>query len=92
MNSTTGLAAVDLSTSGSLSKPISRSSSHFEEYKLDEEEGLSGETSQVSIERNGEEDVPVASVPDVQVVKVKRKKKQGQRKKKKEEKKESPTE
>ncbi|ADV22388.1 AP-3 complex subunit delta-1 [Cryptococcus gattii E566] len=92
MNSTTGLAAVDLSTSGSLSKPISRSSSHFEEYKLDEEEGLSGETSQVSIERNGGEDVPVASVPEVQVVKVKRKKKPGEKKKKKEEKKESPAE
>ncbi|KIR56492.1 AP-3 complex subunit delta-1 [Cryptococcus gattii Ru294] len=92
MNSTTGLAAVDLSTSGSLSKPISRSSSHFEEYKLDEEEGLSGETSQVSVERNGGEDVPVASVPEVQVVKVKRKKKPGEKKKKKEEKKESPAE
>ncbi|KIR60192.1 AP-3 complex subunit delta-1 [Cryptococcus bacillisporus CA1873] len=92
MNSTTGLAAVDLSTSDSLSKPISRSSSHFEEYKLDEEEGLSGATSQVSIERNGGEDVPVVSVPEVQVVKVKRKKKPGEKKKKKEEKKESPAE
>nr|KIR46969.1 AP-3 complex subunit delta-1 [Cryptococcus bacillisporus CA1280] len=92
MNSTTGLAAVDLSTSDSLSKPISRSSSHFENYKLDEEEGLSGATSQVSIERNGGKDVPVVSVPEVQVVKVKRKKKPGEKKKKKEEKKESPAE
>lgn len=92
MNSTTGLAAVDLSASGSMSKPVSRSSSRFEEYKLHEEEGLSGATSQVDFQRNGGEDVPVASVPEVQVVKVKRKKKAGEKKKKKEGKRESPAE
>ncbi|OWT39265.1 AP-3 complex subunit delta-1 [Cryptococcus neoformans Bt1] len=92
MNSTTGLAAMDLSASGSMNKPVSRSSSRFEEYKLDEEEGLSNAMSQVGFERNGEEDVPVASVPEVQVVKVKRKKKTGEKKKMKEGKRESPAE
>lgn len=92
MNSTTGLAAMDLSASGSMNKPVSRSSSRFEEYKLDEEEGLSNAMSQVGFERNGEEDVPVASVPEVQVVKVKRKKKTGEKKKMKEGKREGPAE
>ncbi|ODN78393.1 hypothetical protein L202_04032 [Cryptococcus amylolentus CBS 6039] len=85
-NSSSGLAAVDLSASSS-NNPFSRGSSGFEEYRLDEEEEekegirslVNGKGHDVIEEKVDE---PVISTPAVQVVKVKRKKKDKGEKKK----------
>nr|ODN91253.1 AP-3 complex subunit delta-1 [Cryptococcus depauperatus CBS 7841] len=81
-----GLANIDLSQAPSRVN-------HFEEYKLDEEEipsrsnavignGVAHDTGDNNETQIGQADIPVKSVPEVQVVKVRKKKENGDKRKK----------